>query len=110
MASPNPTRRKASDEDIIRLNSVGLSLGTIGDLLGVHTTTITTRLAAMGIAPSDTRRSFMEGVYWELTREQQEWLKDQLGPHYSIKQFVTNLLVKEFFARNSTSEHASEAA
>lgn len=88
--------RKASDADIIRLNSVGLSLATIARILNCHHTTITQRLKALNISPADTRRTFMEDVISSLSTSQTDWLADSLGPHLSIKQFITNLLTEEF--------------
>lgn len=88
--------RKATDGDIIRLNSVGLSLSTIAKVLDCHPTTITLRLKSLNIAPADTRRTFMEDVFTSLSQNQQEWLADQLGPHISIKDFVRNLLVRAY--------------
>ncbi|WBQ32506.1 hypothetical protein [Erwinia phage Kuerle] len=91
--------RKASDDDIIRMNSVGLSLSTIAHALGVHPTTITLRLKALGIDPADTRRTFMEDIFVTLSEPQQEWLADQLGPSITIKSFVKNLLVEAYVNR-----------
>ena len=96
MTIANRPNRKANDSDLIRLNSVGLSLSTIADKLKCHPTTVTQRLAALGIPPADTRRSFMEDVYMGLSDSQREWLISQLGPHLSIKDYVKNLLVREF--------------
>lgn len=90
------SNRKASDADIIRMNSVGLSLATIARLVGCHPTSITLRLKNLNIEPADTRRAFMEDVFTSLGSANREWLADQLGPHLSIKQYVTNLLVKEY--------------
>lgn len=92
--------RKATDDDIIRLNSVGLALSTIAAELDCHPTTITLRLQALGIPPADTRRAFMEGIYTSLADPQKRWLEAQLGPHISIKDYIRNLLVKEFLASN----------
>lgn len=89
------SNRKASDPDLIRLNSVGLSLATIANMLGCHHTTVTQRLKALNIPPADTRRAFMEDIASRLTPAQMDWLADQLGPHLSVKDFVTNLLAKE---------------
>lgn len=94
--------RKATDEDIVRLNSVGLSLSTIAKVLDCHPSTITLRLKSLGVAPADTRRTFMEDVFTGLTTPQQDWLADQLGPHLSIKDYVRNLLAKEYQAKNPT--------
>lgn len=102
MSNVYRANRKATDDDIIRLNSVGLSLSTIAKLLDCHPTTITLRLKALGISPADTRRTFMEDVFTSLSNKQQEWLADQLGPHISIKDFVRNLLVKEFLSKEGS--------
>lgn len=101
MSSVHRANRKAHDADIIRLNSVGLSLATIAEVLGCHHTTITQRLKSLGIPPADTRRTFMEDVIKSLTTNQTDWLADQLGPHLSIKQFITNLLAKEYLAQQA---------
>lgn len=99
MTTANRPNRKASDADIIKYNSVGLSLSTIATMLGCHPTTITLRLTALGIKPADTRRTFMEDIYSGLTTEQQTWLAEQLGPHRSIKDHLKNLLVTEYVAQ-----------
>lgn len=96
MSSANRPNRKASDQDIIRLNSVGLSLSTIAKLLNVHPTTVTLRLKSLNVEPADTRRAFMEDVVKQMSEEQAEWLADQLGPHLNIKTFITNLVVEKF--------------
>lgn len=96
MSSANRPNRKASDADIVRLNSIGLSLGTIADLLNCHPTTITIRLKQLNIEPADTRRTFMEDIYNSLSTDHQQWLADQLGPHRSVKDYIKNLLVKDY--------------
>lgn len=92
------TNRKATDADIIRLNSVGLSLATIAKVLGCHPSTITIRLTSLKVPPADTRRAFMEDVFTSLTPEEQEWLADQLSANVSIKDFVKRL-IKEASAK-----------
>lgn len=92
--------RKATDDDIIRLNSVGLSLATIARALGCHPTTITQRLKSLGIPPADTRRSFMEDVFLTLNTDQQEWLANQLNSELSVKEFVRALLVQAYNQHN----------
>lgn len=96
MSSANRPNRKATDADIIRLNSVGLSLATIGKLMNCHPSTITIRLKQLGVEPADTRRAFMENLVMKLTTAQQDWLADQLGPHISISDFVKNLIVEKY--------------
>lgn len=101
MSNVNRPNRKASDADIVRLNSLGHSLKTIAKKLGVHPTTITLRLQSLGIEPADTRRTFMEGILGDLSKAQEDFLASQLGPHLSIRDYVQNLLVKDFIAHNS---------
>lgn len=88
--------RKTDDVLITELNSVGLSLAGIGKRMGVHHTTIKHRLNNMGIEPFDTRRSFMEDIFDSLTLQQQRWLISQLGPDYSIKSYLRQLILREF--------------
>lgn len=102
MSSVYRANRKATDEDIIRMNSVGLSLATIARALGCHPTTITLRLKSLRIEPADTRRSFMEDVFLDLNPEEQEWLADQLGPYLSIKEFVRKLIQQEYGLRGKS--------
>ena len=91
----NRPNRKASDSEIIRLNSLGLSLAYIGKKLDIHSTTVTLRLKALNIDPADTRRCFMEDVVLSLSEKQQDNLADKLGPHHSIKDYVRNLIAKD---------------
>lgn len=98
MSNVYRANRKATDEDIIRLNSVGLSLNTIADMLGCHPTTVTLRLKSLGIPPADTRRAFMETIYNDLSPDQKAWLQDKLGPHISVHNYIKNLLVKEYLS------------
>lgn len=100
--------RKASDEDIIRLNSVGLSLATIAKVLGCHPTTITLRLKSLGVAPADTRRTFMEDVFVTLEPQQQEWLADQMADGSSIKVFVRDLLILAYRQKQPQPEQHRE--
>ena len=100
MSSVYRVNRKANDGDIIRLNSVGLSLATIAKVLGCHPTTVTLRLKSLGVEPSDTRRTFMEDVFITLTPAQQEWLADELQKGTTIKQFV-KLLIKGAYIKST---------
>lgn len=107
MSNVYRANRKATDADIIRLNSVGLSLSTIAKLLDCHPTTITLRLKALNIPPADTRRTFMEDLFMSMSRQQQAWLTSQLGPHISIKDYVRNLLVKEYLLHDKSPNEVS---
>jgi hypothetical protein len=101
MSRVNRPNRKASDEDLIKLNSVGLSLGTIANHLGVHPTTVTLRLKGLGVLPADTRRTFMEDIFMGLSESQQHWLAEQLGAHTPIKDYVKTLIVQEFINKKA---------
>jgi hypothetical protein len=92
------TNRKATDEDIVRLNSLGISLAKIGEVLDCHPTTITVRLKQLGVAPANTRRSFMQDVVASFNERQIEMLADKLGPTFSIKDYVRNLIAKDLIA------------
>lgn len=100
MSSIYRSNRKAKDEDIIRLNSVGLSLATIAEELNCHPTTITLRLKSLGIQPADTRRAFMEDVLKMLTTDQQQWLVEEMSTGNNIKDYVKELLVTEYQRQN----------
>lgn len=94
MSTVYRANRKATDADIIRLNSVGLSLGTIARALDCHPTTITLRLRQLKIPPADTRRTFMEDIFLSLTLDEQEWLADQVV-NTSVKDYVKQLIVEK---------------
>ena len=96
MPRANRPNRKAEDADIIRLNSLGLSLRTIGQALGIHPTSVNQRLQALGVPSADTRRCFMESIVLSLTDEQALWLSQQLGPTVNLKTLVHKLIVEEF--------------
>lgn len=96
MKIPAGYKRKADDSRIVELNSIGVSMTGIAEQLGVHHTTITYRLKALGISAVDTRRAFMEDVFNTLPSNQQNWLIAQLGPGHSIKDFVRGLITKEY--------------
>ena len=94
MSTVYRANRKATDADIIRLNSVGLSLATIARALDCHPTTVTLRLRSLKIPPADTRRSFMEDIFLSLTLEQQEWLADQVKAT-AVKDYVKQLIIEK---------------
>lgn len=92
--------KKLNDNEVIALNSVGISLAGIAKRLNCHHTTVTARLSALGVPLADTRRSFMEDIFDGLPPKQQEWLISQLGPSHPIKDFVRSLIIKEFINRS----------
>ena len=89
------TNRKAHDADIIKLNSVGLSLATIGKILGCHPTTVTQRLKSLNIEPADTRRTFMEDIFRELDEGVQEFVAEQVATQH-IKDYVKQLIIDDY--------------
>ena len=94
MSTVYRANRKSTDADIIRLNSVGLSLTTIARALDCHPTTVTLRLRSLKIPPADTRRSFMEDIFLSLTLEQQEWLANQVETT-AVKDYVRQLIIEK---------------
>ena len=107
MSDAYRANRKASDADIIRLNSVGLSLATIAQALDCHPTTVTIRLRSLKIKPADTRRSFMEDIFLTLTTEQQEWLADQVVTN-SIKDYVKQLIIDKHAQSQGTNNGSTQ--
>ena len=100
--------RKATDEDIIKMNAVGLSLATIAKTLGIHPTTVTLRLRSLNIEPADTRRTFMENVLTPLPTHVVDWLAEQVGPQYEIRSYVRDLLMEAYNNRHQYQESAHE--
>lgn len=98
MANVYRANRKARDSDIVRLNSVGLSLGTIARALDIHPSTVTIRLKSLGVPPADTRRAFMEDIFLSLTLDEQEWLSRQVEGS-NIKDYVRELIKQEYKAQ-----------
>lgn len=93
MSNVYRANRKASDADVLRLNSVGLSLATVAKIIGCHPTTVTLRLKSLGVEPADTRRTFMEDVFVQLDLPTQEWLADHLRDNnISVKTYVRRLI------------------
>jgi len=101
MSTVNRSNRKVHDADLIRLNTVGISLGAMGRLLGCEAATVALRLRQLGLNPTDTRRAFMEDIYDSMTPDQRDWLIDQLGPHSPIKSFIKDLLINAYVAAQS---------
>ena len=96
MSTVYRANRKASDQDIVSLNSVGLSLATIARALECHPTTITQRLKSLGIPPADTRHAFMEEIFLSMDDLQKAWLVEALRNGMSIKNYMRQLLVDEY--------------
>lgn len=104
MARQRRTKKTIPDSDLIRLNSLGFSLATIGSSLGCHPTTVTLRLKDIGVTPADTRRTFMEDVLMKMPLAQLEWVETQLGPHYSIKDYVRSLITNAYLKQKNASQ------
>lgn len=85
------------EEQIVRLNSVGLSLSTISNILNCHPSTITNRMKAMGVAPMDSRRAFMEDILMTLPEEEQAWLVQLMADNNTnVKDYITLLLRNQY--------------
>lgn len=91
--------KKGSDAAIVKLNAVGLSSRTIASMRGIHPTTVSNRLKALGIEAFDSRRSFMEDIIRSLTPAQRNWLVNQVGPHLTIRQYISSLIVQDFIQK-----------
>ena len=90
--------RKGSDEDITRLNRLGLSLATIAKKLDCHPTSVTLRLKSLNVPPANTRRAFMEDIYNSLPTAVQDALEERLlvdGKPVSIKEHVRELIIQD---------------
>lgn len=96
MTSVYRSNRKATDEDLLKLNNLGLSLGTIAEILSCHPTTVTQRLKALGVPVADTRRSFMEDIYKSLTPQQRDFVAEELGNTQTIKEYVRKLIMNAY--------------
>lgn len=92
MTKKRVRRTKANDSDIIRLNNVGVSLGTIGTLLDVHPTTVSNRLKVLGIEPTYSSHAFMEDILSNLNNEVNDWLLTKVTTNEPIKAFITKLI------------------
>lgn len=98
------TRRmdRVRDTDVMRLNYAGYSHKAIAVELNCHPATVTQRLQALGVKPTDTRRSFMEQVIKGLTQDERDWLTSFLFTHeIPIADFVTQA-IKEAYTSNSS--------
>ena len=104
MARARRTKKTIPDSDLVRLNSLGFSLATIGSSLGCHPTTGTLRLKDIGVTPADTRRTFMEDILLKLPPAQLEWIETQLGPHLSIKDYVRSLITNAYLKHKNDSQ------
>lgn len=100
MTTANRSNRKASDEDITRQNSLGVSLAYIGRKFDCHQTSIALRLRSLGVPAADTRRAFMEDIIESLTPDQQEWLADQLSETFTIKDYIRKIILREHAQAN----------
>ena len=96
MTSAFRPNRKSTDDDLIKFNSIGLSLQTIAKKFGCHPSTVTQRLKDLSIPVADTRRSFMEDVYNNLLPDQREYLASKLSASVSVKDYVTALIIEDF--------------
>lgn len=97
MAHPN---RKATDHELLQQNALGRSLQGVGDIFSLHPTSVSARLRNLGVAPADTRRSFMDEVLAGLTPDQLSWLSQQVSPEKNIKSLVRELIRDRYITQN----------
>lgn len=96
--------RKGSDEEILRLNSLGLSLTAIGLILDSHPSSVSLRLKNLRVTPADTRRSFMDNIFHNLPDDYRDVVADLLtttAKPKSIKEYVRDLLVRDVTSRKA---------
>lgn len=98
----NRPNKKASDEDLLRHNRLGRSLQWIGEALGLHPTSVSSRLRSLGVAPVDTRRSFMDDILAGMSPEQMAWLDRQLSTELPIKSYVRHLIRQAYIDSKET--------
>lgn len=93
--------RKNADDKILRLNGLGISLTSVARILNCHPTSITLRLKSLNVPPADTRRAFMEGIYFSLSDSNQDLLADLIESiqPMTVKDYVRELIVQDLEAR-----------
>lgn len=88
---------RADEMEIRKLNYLGIGQRAIGKRLGCHAATVKFKLDEMGIEPIDTRYNFMETIYDSLSREEQDWLADNLyTQQIPIKEFITRIIKEAY--------------
>lgn len=102
--------RKGSDSEILRGNSIGLSLASIAAKSNCHPTSITLRLKSLNVPAADTRRAFMEDIYASMPSTFQEDIADILSSDEgtnmrTIKDYVKVLLVRDLAARKAANNN-----
>lgn len=89
---------------LLKLNSLGYSLTYIGEQLGSNKHNLSRKLRSLEIPPADTRRSFMEDICNTLSKNQIDWLANQLSPSHTIKQYVRGLIINEYVRSKNESK------
>lgn len=88
--------RKATDEDIITLNSMGLSVTGIAKMFDMHPTSVSARLKRLGIPAANPRKAFMDSILKSLTEAELIWLSKQVGQTNSIHGFIRDLIIAQY--------------
>ena len=86
--------QKASDEEIVTLNNMGMSVTGIAEYFGMHPTSVSARLKRMNIPVVNPRHAFMDGLLRTLTESELLWLSEQVSVKYPINAFIRDLIVK----------------
>lgn len=89
MSASKRARFAERKAEIVRMNALGYSGVTIAKRFDMHPTSISHALTRAGITPTDTRRSFMEEVFDDLSKRRAaiEILKNDAG-HTAHKQLT----------------------
>lgn len=88
-----------TDENIRILNSMGLSTVFIGKLLGLHQTSVSYRIKQLGLSSFNNKKAYtpiMEHIVANLSYEEFVWFKNQVEQTGSARDFLLNLLHKEY--------------
>ena len=96
-------KKKFKDEDVILLNSVGLSTTTIGKLLNVNHSAVHQRLKQLNVAPFYPRgksRAAMEDIFFELSPEEKVFFCEKAKE--GVKAYLVSLIRNDYSNSVST--------
>jgi len=93
--APHPNR-KASDEDIIMLNNMGLSVTGIARMFNMHPTSVSARLKRLNIPVVNPRHAFMDGLLQSLSEPELAWLSSKVSQKVPIQMFIRDLITAQY--------------
>lgn len=106
--NPHSTR-KASDEEILMLNSMGLSVTGIAAEYDMHPTSVSARLKRLKVPAANPRKAFMDSVLKSLSEPELYWLSNKVSPEYTISAFIRDLIIDKYKKEMSTNEPDPES-